>query len=356
MTLLLALLPSIAQIQSVNELAAAIEAGPLRTVGFLSQGNYDAVASVLPPLSSDGGTLEVAFYNDLDELEAAVVSGSILAGGSTSRPSNADGHLSEFPSSVVTMRAPMFAPPGGGAQDSQQLREAIDAAIVRAVAAQEYQRLESQYFASNGFESVAAFTCGLNPTNFPFPPAASATGLLAQVLASNELRVGALGPSNWGYQGSYADSNGVVNPNPTGLWPEYMDAILAQFVTAYPGVSMARVWNRTSNGVMDHVVDGRAHMTEPYWTVSGYYRGRARSEHLEVGCTVLGTESIFFTPGAGSSNNDLPTWAIAVIAVGGAMILIAGIFVAVLVTREKAGTPIFNSIKEASSTTGKNAA
>ena len=28
---------------------------------------------------------------------------------------------------------------------------------------------------------------------------------------------------------------------------------------------------------------GAADLTEPYWTVSGFYNGRARSEHLELG-------------------------------------------------------------------------
>eukprot|EP00325_Prymnesiales_sp_UTEX-LB-985_P009950 CAMPEP_0174702498 /NCGR_PEP_ID=MMETSP1094-20130205/6762_1 /TAXON_ID=156173 /ORGANISM="Chrysochromulina brevifilum, Strain UTEX LB 985" /LENGTH=354 /DNA_ID=CAMNT_0015900277 /DNA_START=62 /DNA_END=1126 /DNA_ORIENTATION=+ len=333
-------------IETVNQLAAAIESGPLRKVGFLSQGNYDAVASVLPPLKAeDGGTLEVEFYDNLDDLEAAVVSGDILAAGSTSRPHNDDGHLSEFPSSLITMRAPMFEPPGS-TRDSQQLREAIDAAIVRAIVAKEYQRIESKYFASNAFESVAAFTCGLDPDYYPFPPAADATGLLADVLTSKELRIGALGPSNWGYQGTYADANGAVNDSPTGLWPEYLDAILAQFVANYPDITMVRVWNSTSNGVMDDVLSGRAHMTEPYWTVSAYYKGRARSEHLELGCTVLGTESIFFTKGAGASANKevLPIWSIVVIAVGGAAILAAVAFVVMLVTKEKAGTPMFYSM------------
>ena len=39
---------------------------------------------------------------------------------------------------------------------------------------------------------------------------------------------------------------------------------------------------------MESVLSGAADLTEPYWTVSGYYKGRARSEHLELGCTVLG--------------------------------------------------------------------
>ena len=47
-------------------------------------------------------------------------------------------------------------------------------ATAGAIAAGDYQRLESQYFASNAFDSVAAFTCGLDANYFPFPSAASA--------------------------------------------------------------------------------------------------------------------------------------------------------------------------------------
>ena len=51
-----------------------------------------------------------------------------------------------------------------------------------------YQTLESKYFKSNGFDTVAAFTCGVDPAKFPYPPAASATGALGRALARKTLR------------------------------------------------------------------------------------------------------------------------------------------------------------------------
>ena len=51
----------------------------------------------------------------------------------------------------------------------------------------------------------------------------------------------------------------------------------------YPGLGMERVWNTSSDGVMESVLTGAADLTEPYWSVSGYYHGRARSERLELG-------------------------------------------------------------------------
>jgi hypothetical protein len=207
-------------IQSVNELSAAINAAQSaegRTVGFLSQGNYDAVASVLPRHENGGGQLRTLIFGSLDELEAAVVSGEIVAGLSTSRPHNDDGHLIEFSASLITLRASMLKPSlSGGALDSQQLREAWDASVVRAIHEGTYSALEAQYFASNQFDSVAAFTCGIDPGKFPFPDASSATGLLAQVLSSGKLKVAALGPYDWGYQGNYS-----ADP-PTGLWADYL--------------------------------------------------------------------------------------------------------------------------------------
>ena len=117
-----------------------------------------------------GGPLKVVYYDSLEEIEAAVVDGKILAGLSTSRPDNADNRLVEFPASLVTMRAPMYRPPDGmAALDSQQLREAVDAATVRAIADGGYQALEAKYFASNAFDSVAAFTLTLT-LPLPLPP------------------------------------------------------------------------------------------------------------------------------------------------------------------------------------------
>ena len=113
----------------------------------------------------------MVYYDSLEEIEAAVVDGKILAGLSTSRPDNADNKLVEFPASLITMRAPMYRPPDGVvALDSQQLREAVDAATVRAIADGGYQALEAKYFASNAFDSVAAFTLPLTLTlTLPLP-------------------------------------------------------------------------------------------------------------------------------------------------------------------------------------------
>ena len=59
----------------------------------------------------------------------------------------------------------MYRPPDGvAALDSQQLREAMDAATVRAIDNGGYQALEAKYFASDAFDSVAAITLTLTLT------------------------------------------------------------------------------------------------------------------------------------------------------------------------------------------------
>ena len=59
----------------------------------------------------------------------------------------------------------MYRPPDAvAALDSQQLREAMDAATVRAIDNGGYQALEAKYFASDAFDSVAAITLTLTLT------------------------------------------------------------------------------------------------------------------------------------------------------------------------------------------------
>lgn len=140
--------------------------------------------------------------------------------------------------------------------------------------------------------------------------------------------------------------------------------MLAKFVQAYPGIALERVWNTSSDGVMESVLSGAADLTEPYWTVSGYYKDRARSEHLELGCTVLGTESIFFTrapispppppmpsqPPASeivnlaTGDDTIADWLIALIAIGAVALLALCALVGFMAAREKAGRPMFTTL------------
>ena len=73
--LFLALIPgaSAQLIDSVNKLNAYIESGVgSQSVGFLSTGNYQAIASILPKSVEQGGPLRVKIFESLETITAAV--------------------------------------------------------------------------------------------------------------------------------------------------------------------------------------------------------------------------------------------------------------------------------------------
>jgi len=331
-----------ADITSVSELNA-FETATLR-VGFLSRGNYESVQSVLPQEVANNGKLEVVIFKHLEDLEDAVETGTVDAGLTTSRPLNDDGLLWEFGAGIVTPKAPFFVLGEAG----QGMREAVDAAVVRVIAAGIYQQLETKYFKSNNFVTVAALTCSPDPDRFPFPEAATLPqdSVLREVLASKVLKVGSLGetPANWGYQGDY-----TVEPA-TGFWPEYEAAIYEELNKEYGELQVERVWTGTSAGVIDSLLDGNASMIAPYWTVPAFYKDRARSHHMALGCTVLGTEQWFFTKRTPTSAAPVGEPASAgVVAAIIAVVVVAVLFLVLLVVmirKERAGSPLFTPLTQ----------
>ncbi|GAB5357661.1 hypothetical protein AAMO2058_000393400 [Amorphochlora amoebiformis] len=319
---------SIPEITNVQGLSAEIRANNGRNkVGFLSRANYEAVAFVLPKEP----TLEVVVYSHAEDLQNDVLNGNLVAGLESACPNNAEGSYNLFGAGVITPRGSFFASSNGSVadpNDSFLLRQAWDAAIVRAISDGDYEVIESQYFNSDGFDSVGDFNCAIDTTVFDFPPSAGATGLLKRVLDTKTLRVAALGPFNWGFSGNYQ-----ANP-PVGLWPDYLGKIFEKFNAAYGGdIKLERVFYPTSTLVMNSIQNYTNDLTEPYWTI------------FDVSCHVLGTESCFFTPQSGTassdSKDDFPSWGIAVIAVLGSLSTAAVVFTCVLISKEKKGKPLF---------------
>lgn len=274
LALLLLLLPLSAasgSITSLGQLQEALQSKEAASVGFLSEANYEAVASAVPKRDKDGGPLRVVIFEHAKDLEAAVNRGDVLAGLMTSPPA---GEFFTFGAGIVTMRAAMTKP------GNTRMRQLLDASIVRNAADGTWQRIEFQYWKSNRFDSVSAWTCPATPDRFAFPPNPPVTTLRMGMLGT-----AAGGPPDWGYQGKYAEG--------TGLWPD----IEAAIVKALPGgaVRLERRFFNSSAAVMDAVLAGDVDCTAPYWTVSGFHRDRIRHASLDVGCTVLGTESTFFT-------------------------------------------------------------
>jgi len=346
-----------AEIMSVNDLNEAFDDVPSLKVGFLSRGNYESIQSVLPRETANGGKLEVVLFASLEELETAVLEGDVVAGLATSKPANGDRLLNEFGAGLITPRASFF----GGDANSKTMMQAIDAAIVRVIAKGTYQQIEAKYFKSNGYESVAALTCSPTPDFFPFPVMVNETdtSMLKDMFDSGVLKVGSLGkldavtgatgPAQWGYQGDYS-----ANP-PTGFWPEYEAAIFDELFTAYPAASngdpitVTRVWNASSVGVMDAVSDGGAHMTAPYWTVPAFYNDVTRHYDLSMGCTTLGTEQWFFTKremikASLSDDEGLSGGVIAGITIAVIFMVMACSLLLYMIRKEKKGNPVFSPL------------
>jgi len=173
----------------------------------------------------------------------------------------------------------------------------VDAGFVRAAENGTIVDLEQSY----DRDSVEIHNCRTNdPGRFPFPSAKNATGRLAAAYARGYLRVGALGPSDWGVDGNY-----TADP-PTGFWPEVLDAI-GHGVLGHTGLSFRRVFFGSSDEVMQAVLDGSVDVTEPYWTVSSWYLGEARKYNFAMGCFVVGSEHHYFTRKATGSPSMSPT-------------------------------------------------
>jgi hypothetical protein len=95
-TLACAAMPSRADITTLTSLYDAIDAGPNRAVGFLSQGNYETVKNVLPI------NVQVVVEQDTEQLYQAVRNGTLLAGLISGVP---DANFNQFSSTLVSSRA-----------------------------------------------------------------------------------------------------------------------------------------------------------------------------------------------------------------------------------------------------------
>ena len=59
-------------------------------------------------------------------------------------------------------------------------------------------------------------------------------------------------------QGDYTAAAG-----PTGFWPDFLLLTFAHLRAAYPSLELRRIWNQTSDGVMDGLLRGESDLTEP---------------------------------------------------------------------------------------------
>jgi hypothetical protein len=117
-------------------------ADPQRTVGFLSQANWHSAKHSLPP------TTVVHVGASAEELVRMVQQGELVGAMIKGVPLDADGTLYTFASLTVTPQA-VFLQPGAASKD---MLDAIDAAIVRMLAAGKAQEARANNPPNNYLE------------------------------------------------------------------------------------------------------------------------------------------------------------------------------------------------------------
>eukprot|EP00039_Didymoeca_costata_P018143 m.332267 g.332267 ORF g.332267 m.332267 type:complete len:354 (+) comp16912_c0_seq1:305-1366(+) len=332
-------------IENLNQLYSVLQNGENKKVGFLSDGNYHTNQHLLPP-----STIPLIMQS-VGDLEAAVENDTLVAALMTGMPSE---EFHSFSNDLVTLQAPLF----GTGPNSTDLIKALDAATVRIIEDGTDVEIAKR---NPPFELIGVHTCGASGA-FEFPPTENATGLLKEVLDTGILKVAALGPYDWEESGNYTDTS-----NPTGFWPEFMTSVLIEINKAYPNhnITLERVWRAGSDSTLDLVHSEAAYMSEPYFLVSGYYPssgGISRKAAFDVGCTILGKDSKFFTKkhypvlpeqnfttveSSVKEDGNVSTGLIIGIAVAGGVALLGIIAAVILIRNEKKGKPIFSQLYEA---------
>lgn len=257
-------------ITSLHGLNTQIVAGPLRTVGFLSTGNYHAVQNELHH------TVQPVFFDTSEHLHRAVRNGSILAGLVSGTPHDTDG-LRVFGSEQISLRAILV-----GVEHTDLLR-AIDAAIVRLVERGAVDALIETHYP---YEMLVAHSCKPTADHFEWPVLENAPSF--GYGDDKVIRISSLGPYNWGG----TDGDYTVNP-PTGFWPGYYALLEAEMQQQY-GIRFERHWYATSKDVLDSITNGTTHMSEPYMMVGAAYNDVSRKSAFSLSCTTGATQDKYF--------------------------------------------------------------
>lgn len=265
-------------ITSRGKLNTAISDGDNKKMGFLSEANYMSMHTVL----SD--KVQPVYYTSTDELYAAVDSEEIVAALISGTPDAERYNI--FSTDLISPRAFQMMP----GDSSKDLMEAIDAAVVRTHNAGELLLAQD---ANPPFEAIEVHTCRTDdPTKIPFPAAATATGLLKDVLDNKKLKMLSYGTADdlpdWAQDGIYSTTPA------TGFWPDYMNYWMAHFQQAYGSdIVLERVW--MTAGGSDMLLNGSIHMSAPYYIYENLYNDRLKKWSHEFSCVVMGYEQQFFS-------------------------------------------------------------
>ena len=182
---------------------------------------------------------------------------------------------------------------------SAGLSRAVDAALM------ELQGRKGWFHglrASSGYANAqSVFSCTPDADKWAWPKAEEVGGLLQRVLERGELVVAGVQWSS-GAAANYKDDP----ENPTGFWPEYLDAVVGEIGQYYgTDIKVRRRYYADSALVVDAVTAAEdVDMSEPYYYLSGFNGNEPRIESMGFSCITAGLASNFYTA-AGSGVTDL---------------------------------------------------
>jgi hypothetical protein len=371
-----------AEITNLRELQIALQDRGGGRLGFISEGDWGAVAhqftastglngsfvgDIGDPSSSTPTGVEVV-QGSAEELKRWVKEDLILAGVTNGGVD--DSELNQFSSMALTTRA-MLLKDGpvvteSGNYSNTGLLRALDAAIVDFIADGGYSKLEADF--EGGISGKQVQTCAPQADLYQYPSYADldSSDVLKQVIDNGSLPVAQLG---------FLNESGVVEPYGfddlgeypkdkstfvaggdgfSGWFPRLEVALLERIADEYKEVGSIEEnpqYYANSQEVLEAVQNGTAFASAPYYSLAGTYMennvSEPRREVFKETCVLHAFEPFIFTKAESeSSGKSYTTRTLATliaVPIAGLFLLI---FAIILVHRERAGSPLFLPLNE----------
>ena len=296
---------------SLSQLNSKINQGPMRKIGFLSEGNYHTVQNELSPL------VEPVYFKDKDKLNKQVENENILAGLVSGTPKNS---FNIFGSDQISIRSMLVA------HNNVKLLDAIDAAIVRIIERGDVEKIAKK---NSPYQALVVHSCKPSSNHFDWP----------ELKNNTIIKIAALGPYHWG------GTDGDYTKKPfIGFWPDYYKLIEDEFVKQY-NITFKRIWYKTSKEVLNSVKSGQTNTTEPYMMVGASYQDQSRKSAFSLSCITSATQDKYFTKKKNLERNNKvssdQSISIYLAITFAALLLVSGIFIYIMYSKEKKGIPLF---------------
>lgn len=354
-------------------------------IGFVSQGDYDAVSQQFTgkatglngsfvgdpeeppskrPLDDVQGYVEVVTAS-ADKLQQWVKDGRLVCGATNGVPGE-DKDLKVFGAGVLTTRA--FLLGGDGEPSKRQnssifFKRALDVAISEFIGDGSYAALVQSV--NNNFELDVAgkqvLTCATDADINRYPKLSEipSDDLLNDILNTGVVSIAELTlgseTTQFGELGNWPkDPNANLRYNGTnyeGFWARYEVEVMKRIADAYRlpnGIEINPMYYPSSQLVLSAVENGTAAASGPYYSLAGSYSLNGtdvpRREVFAQSCVVHGYEPFVFTQAAPSEDDTLTTGAIVGIVIAAAAALLALVFSITLVHKERSGNPMFEPL------------